>query len=270
MSLEANKLFMALSTSLTSSAQIFNSIIDNWVYLTSNEQIRFSPAGGIKFKHPLFMNNKSITGCNLIHSSGAVDLDFETLTTGNVKCLIGPDELMNVTNGAITMTVLPNLAITGTVPANVSTNFINWNNFTTPIAFNPVFKTSAAELDLDTQYAYRGGYYLRVGNMIFFNLYLKINTLAPFTVTNAPILVSLPVPYTFSSSSIIQTYQIGTYSGLVTASILSIQTFTGTGTNNVLSFHRRTGTSSTNFASVVISDISSSFAVTVGGVYYLY
>lgn len=267
MSLEIGELRMNTDSTGSFNAQIKDlGTVSNLVDINSNVPMNLNAGTHIRFRHPVNMLNNSINGCSLIHSSGANNLDFNT-STKNIKFIVGTLEYMNVAPDNITITTIPNLISTA-IPTNVATNFINWTNFSTFTPFTPVLRTSAVEA---TGYLARGGYYLRVGNMVFFNLYIKLNSISVFTTPTATILIDLPVTYTTSSG--IQVFQVGQYEGMVNTSpdwVSQLQCFIGTGVGASLAFHYKDVASTNSWVSLKIENITANFGVQLGGMYYIF
>lgn len=267
MSLEIGELILRTDTSGSYNAQIKDlGTISNLVDINSNVPMNLYAGSAISFRHPVNMLNNSINGCSLIHSSGTHNLDFNT-SIANIKFIIGTTEYMNIATDNITITTVPNLGTTS-IPANITTNFINWTNFTSFTSFLPVLRTSA---QVAPSYLARNGYYFRVGNMVFFNLYLKLNSLAGFTTPTATVLIDLPV--TYATSSGIQVFQVGQYEGMVTTapnSVAQLQSFIGTGVGVSFAFHYRYTATSSGWVSLKIENITANFGVMLSGMYYLF
>lgn len=267
MSLEIGELNMKTDISGSYTAQIKDlGSISNLIDINSNVPMNLNAGTIISFRHPVNILNNSINGCTLIHSTGGNNLNFNT-SIANIKFIIGTNEYINITTDNISITTIPNLS-SSSIPTNVATNFINWTNFTSFTPFTPVLKTSAVEA---TGYTARGGYYLRVGNMVFFNLYLKLNSIAVFTTPTATVLIDLPV--TYATSSGIQVFQVGQYDGMATVSpngVSQLQCFIGTGVGSVMVFHYKYLPTSSSWTSLSIENITANFGVQLGGMYYLF
>jgi len=265
MSLDTGKISMKPTLTSLTYAEISDGTFIN---IDTDVPINLNAFSAIRFRHPINMLNNSINNCNYIHSSTTNDLDFDT-SLANIRLIVGTTTYMTIANNSITMNYVPQIPA-GTVPDNtVATNFLNWNNFTDMKTFLPVFRTGVGGELPTASYSYRGGRYIRVGSMVFFNLYFKTLAKLPGTGTNG-LQVDLPIAQTSVVNAGNQAFQVGTYGGLVSTTVYSVQAYAPAAISTYFTLQKKATQTATTYTNMTIDDTSINFYITVGGMYYLW
>ena len=264
MSLDTGKIKMKPSVTSLSEAEIAD---DTFITINTNVPINLNASSAIRFRHPINMLNNSINNCNLIHSSTTHDLDFDA--SANINLVVGTTTYMTVANENITMAYVPTIPSANVPDASNNLNFLNWNNFTDIKSFLPIFRTGAGGALPDADYDYRGGRYMRIGNMIFFNLYFKTLVKLPGTSTNG-LQVDLPIAQTSVVNAGNQAFQIGTYSGTAGTAVFSLQAYTPAAIATYMTIQKKASQTATSFTNMTIGDTATNFAITIGGMHYLF
>ncbi len=249
-----------------------NSIIDTGTITTikSDNVMQVIGAGSVEMRGTVDIKNNSITGCNKIHSANNENLKFETTAVGSgVQIRKDTTTFLTVNNTSITFAHIPR--VINTAPKIVASNLdptdiLNWNNFTSYTTFNPVLYTASGTIG-EANYSYRRGYYVQVGNMIFFNLAFRITGKGELTgsTETARILLPVQIPKTTCPTNC---FAIGAYSGItVSGNCVSSSNATNTNTHMVITYKPTPGSQDTS--TLAMDDINNSFTIALGGCYYL-
>jgi hypothetical protein len=154
---------------------------------------------------------------------------------------------------------------TATTNASTSGQLVRWDNFLSPVSYNPVLSDSGGNNLNSGNYTERVGRYIEIGNLVFVQIRILISAKTGLGVAGNEIRVSLPV-IASGISGLTQALSIGAITGMTTA-IVSATAQIATGGVDYIIIPIRTAASigSTN---ATVGDISTTFQIRIGGFYF--
>ena len=186
---------------------------------------------------------------------------FVSATTGNLPQLVDTNLTYNPSTDVMTFGNPPRTSVS----ASVANELVNWNNFTSPISYNPVLQDSGGNNLNSGNYIERVGRYIQIGDLVFVQIRIAISAKTGLGVAGNDIRITLPTNAS-GISQLNQSLSIGSITGMTTA-IVSANAQTPTGGVNYLTIPIRTG-ASTNSANASVGDIATNFQIRVGGFYF--
>ena len=154
------------------------------------------------------------------------------------------------------------------VSATAANQLVNWNNFTNIQTYTPVLSDSGGGV-LTGPYLVRLGRYIQIGNLVWFQTRIVINSKAGLNNSIANnVRISLPVN-SLSLTNFRQSIAIGSAppSGLLN-SIVSITGFIPTGGGvNYVEFEIKYTSTPTVDRNLTVTDIDTDFSISFGGFY---
>lgn len=231
-------------------------------FLTSNlnnATINLNPVGSVEFFNAIDLSG-SIIGCNNIDSLNNNPLQI-TKTSGGINFNINNTSVYSIDANTSVFNNIPTFI--GSASDTNSRQIVNYNNFNTITTFDVVVSSSVGT----TGVAGGKGFYLKVGNLMYFSLFMAVSSKGNWT---GDIRINLPSPLSGSRSHV-QNFTIGTYSGLNTASNVTLVT-AYIPNNGILFFviGYKTTAAATSVSAMPFSVVTDAFKISVSGIYYDY
>ena len=148
--------------------------------------------------------------------------------------------------------------------ASTTNQLVNWNNFTSPISYNPVLQDSVGNTLNSGNYTKRVGRYIQIGNLVWVQVHIEISAKGGLGDNDNNIQITVPTTASNISDSS-ESLSIGSISGMTT-DIVTAFGYISEG-NNYLEVRIKTG-ASTGTSPATVGDISTSFQIKVGGFYF--
>ena len=153
---------------------------------------------------------------------------------------------------------------TCSVSASTTNQLVNWNNFATITNYDPVLQDSGGNLLLVSNYTTRIGKYIKIGNLVWFQLRIAISAKANLVEANQ---LQITIPITSSAiTNLSQSLVIGNITNMTT-SIVSAFAQIPTSSVNYFNIFFKTA-ASTGTSTTLVSNISTTFQISVGGFYF--
>jgi hypothetical protein len=149
--------------------------------------------------------------------------------------------------------------------ASTTNQLVNWNNFTSPISYNPILQDSAGNTLTSANYVTRPGRYIQIGNLVWFQVRIQISAKGGLGVAGNDIQVTLPVTSS-AITDLTQAISIANITGMNT-SIVSAFGQIPTGGVGYFNIPIKTA-ASTATANTTVGDISATFQIRAGGFYF--
>lgn len=247
----------------TSTSQLFtmNDVGLN-SFLTSNlnnANINLNPVGSVEFFNAIDLSG-SIIGCNNIDSQNNNPLQI-TKTSGGINFNINNTSVYSIDANASVFNNIP--TFNGSALDTNSKQIVNYNNFNTITTFDVVVTSSGGSGGV----AGGKGFYLKVGNLIYFSLFMEVTSLGTWT---GEIRINLPSSLSLVRNYI-QNFTIGTYSGLNTAANVTLVTaFIQPNITTYFVIGYKTTAAAQSTSAIPFTAVTSSFKVSVSGIYYDY
>lgn len=186
---------------------------------------------------------------------------FVSSITGDLPQLVDSNLTYNPSTDIMTFGNPPRTSVS----ASVADELVNFNNFTSPISYNPVLTDNLGN-DLNSgNYTVRVGRYIQIGNLVFFQVRIQISGKSGLGVSGNDIRITLPVSAS-NISNLTQALTIGNISGMTT-NIVSAFGQILTGGVGVLNIPIKTSASA-GTTPATVGDISTSFQIRLGGFYF--
>jgi microcystin-dependent protein len=191
--------------------------------------------------------NSSVNGAGVI-------LPFEIRINSTAALSIDTSQICNFTN-------VP----TCSTSASTTNQLVNWNNFTSPVSYTPVLQDSAGNTLTSGNYVTRPGRYIKVGNLVWFQVRIQISAKGGLGVAGNEIRITLPVDAS-SITDLTQNLSVGNITGMTTNIVTA---FAQIPSGGVTYFNLPIKTAaSAGTANTTVGDISATFQVRVGGFYF--
>jgi hypothetical protein len=143
---------------------------------------------------------------------------------------------------------------------------VRWDNFTSPISYNPVLTDSGGNNLNSGNYVVRVGRYIQIGNLVWFQVRIQISGKGGLGLTVNDIRITLPTTSS-NITDLAQSISIGNITSMTTSIVSAFgQIPAGSGINYFV-IPIKTGASVVTMTARV-GDISTTFQIRAGGFYF--
>ena len=215
----------------------------------------------------LVSSNSNPTNTSSFNLSTDGTTNFLNSSTNGTGTLL-PIEIRMNSNPAMSINISSicnfNNVPTCSTSASTTNQLVNWNNFTSPISYDPVLQDSGGNKLNSGNYTTRVGRYIQIGNLVWVQVHIKISAKGGLDGNGNEIQITLPRTAS-NITDLSETLSIGVISGMST-NIVTAFGFISTGKNYLEVIIKTSASTGTSPATV--GDISTSFQIKVGGFYF--
>jgi len=216
----------------------------------------------------LVSSNSDPTNASSFNLSTDGTTNFLNSSTNGTGTLL-PIEIRMNSNPAMSINISSicnfNNVPTCSTSASTTNQLVNWNNFTSPISYNPVLQDSGGNTLNSGNYNTRVGRYIQIGNLVWVQVRIQISGKGGLGVAGNDIQITLPTTAS-NISDLTQALSIGNITGMTTNIVTAFGQIPAGGQNYFV-VPIKTG-ASTGTSNATVGDISTSFQIRVGGFYF--